>query len=440
MRVLLVQSKSISRDEDLVLPIGLCYVATELINHGHEASIVDTNVDNGSAASLSKVIRNLEPDIIGVGLRNIDDPSFLSYHHFLEPFLELVTTLQQASPASRIIAGGSGFSLYAQKLMERVPALDYGIYNEGEEAMAELLDNLDQPQSVKGIFYRHNGSIQFTGLRKPIDFANSAAPRRDLLDLTPYLQYPHTIGIQAKRGCPFKCIYCSYPYLEGTKLRTRPAHAVLDEMDELVRNYGIRNFMFVDSVFNFPQSHTREILEGMLARGFNLQWQSFDNIKFIDEEYMKLAIEAGCGHFTFSPDGITGQTLDALKKEISEKDIERIYSAAKHIDHIKVSFCFFINGPGESIGNILRLTFFILRCLLVLRKNVTLPHIHTIRVYPHTQLHTLALEKGLVQQDDDLLMPVFYNPPPLRYVLAILVPAVKLLTKVVRNFARSYLW
>ena len=436
MRVLLFQSKSISKIEELTFPIGLCYVATALIDQGHEVNIYDTNVRNDSAVNLSKIVRNFEPDIIGVGFRNLDNPSFVFYHHYFKPFLELVDILKQAAPDSRIIAGGSGFSLYAQQLMERVPALDFGVFNEGEEAMPELLDNLNQPESVKGVFYRNNGIIQFTGFRKPIDFANFPAPRHDLLDLKPYLQHPYSIGIQVKRGCPFKCIYCNYPYLQGTELRTRSTHAVLDELDELVKNHGLRSFTFVDSVFNFPPTHTREILEGMLNRGLNLQWQGFDNIKFVDAEYLKLAREAGCNHFTFSPDGATTRTLKALNKETTEQDIERVYSAAKHLDRIKVSFCFFVNGPGESIGNILRLIFFILRCTLVLRMKVTTPSLHTIRVYPHTQLHTLTLDKGLVKKEDDLFMPVFYNPPPLRYFLAILTPAMKLGYKTVRAITK----
>jgi radical SAM superfamily enzyme YgiQ (UPF0313 family) len=211
---------------------------------------------------------------------------------------------------------------------------------------------------------------------------------------------------------------------------------VLEELDELVKNYGIQSFTFVDSVFNVPQSHTREILEGMLQHRFNLQWQGSDNIKFVDAEYIKLAREAGCSHFVFSPDGVTEGTLKALNKEITEQDIERVYSAAKYLDNIKVSFCFFINGPGESIGSILRLIFFIMRCMLVLRRKVTTPRLHTIRVYPHTQIHSLALKKGLVKHDDDLLMPVFYNPPPLRYVLTILAPAMKLGYKLVRSLTR----
>lgn len=435
MRVLLVQSKSTPTMEQLTLPLGLCYVATALMNHNHEASIYDTNVSTEPVAELRKLIRNLEPEVIGVGLRNMDNGNAWHFRSFVEPFLDLVSMLKKAAPASKILAGGSGFSIYAWQLMERVPAIDYGIFTEGEEAMPELLDNLDQPQSVKGIFYRRNGTIHFTGAREPLDFANLPAPRRNMIDLTPYLEFPFSIGVQSKRGCPYKCAYCTYPYLQGAELRVRPVQAVLDELEELVKKYGLRDFWFVDSVFNVPQSHARDMLEGMLSRELSLRWHSYDNLKFVNGEYMKLARDAGCQGFELSADGISRSTLTALNKDFSEQDIERVYSAAKQIDDVKVTFNFFINGPGESVRNLFRLIFFIARCRFILRKKAGLLWIDLIRIYPHTPIHALALEKGMLRQDDDLVEPVFYNPPPLRYLVR-LVPVVRRVFAAVRLFTR----
>lgn len=436
MRVLLVQSRTESKAGGLVFPLGLCYVATALMSHNHEVSIYDTNVSTNHIAELRKLIRNLEPEVIGVGLRNMDNSVSWNFRSFVEPFLDLVAMLKETAPASRILAGGAGFSIYARQLMERAPAIDYGIFTEGEEAMPELLDNLDQPKSVRGIFYRRNGTIHFTGAREPIDFANLPAPRRDTVDLTPYLEYPFSIGVQSKRGCPYKCAYCTYPYLQGAELRVRPVRAVLDELDEMVKKYGLRDFWFADSIFNVPPSYAREVLEGMIARGLSLRWRSYSNLKFVDEEYMKLARDAGCNYFEFSPDGISSSTLTALNKDITEQDIERVYSAAKHVDDVKVSFDFFINGPGESMGNLFRLILFIIRFKLILRKKGTFIMFHPIRIYPHTPLHTLALEKGMLQEDDDLLGPVFYNPPPLRHILAGLFPIAKLVFAAMRALAK----
>ena len=424
MRVLLVQSYLVPR-EQLVFPLGLCYVATALMNHNHEVSIYDTNVSADPMAELRKLVRNLEPEIIGVALRNIDNSSYWRYRSYVEPFLDLVSMLKEAVPTSKILVGGPGFSIYPHQILERAKAIDYGIFGESEGSMPELLDHLDHPESVKGIFYRHDNTIHFTGTREPIDFANLPAPRRDMVDFTPYLDHPFSIGVQTKRGCMFKCSYCTYPYLEGARLCLRPAHAIADELENLTKEYGLQSFWFVDSIYNVPQSHASEICEQMLARGLSLRWQSYHNEKFIDGEYLELARDAGCACFTFSPDGISSSTLTALNKNLTEQDIERVYSLAKQLHNVKVEFSFFVNGPGESLGNLFRLFIFFWRLKLNLRKKLYFFGFGCIRIYPHTPIHALALEKGLVKEGDNLFEPVFYNPPPLRYVLAMLGPLIR---------------
>jgi len=404
----------------MVFPLGLCYVATALMNRNHEVTIYDANVSADPMAELGKLTRNLEPEIIGVGLRTIDNSSYWNYHYYVGQCFDLVSMLKEATPTSKILAGGPGFSIYPRQIMERATAIDYGIFNEGEESMPELLDNLDNPQSVGGIFYRHNDTIHFTGAREPIDFANLPAPRRDIVDLTPYLEHPFSIGVQTKRGCAFKCAYCTYPYLEGAELRLRPAHAVVDELENLSEEYGLQSFWFVDSIYNVPQSHARDICETMIVRGLNLRWQSYYNEKFSDREHMKLARDSGCDCFVFSPDGISRSTLAALNKNLNEQDIERVYSVSKQLGEVKVGFSFFVNGPGESLANLLRLVTFFSRLKLKLRSKVAFVGFALIRIYPNTHIHTLAIEKGLIKEDDDLMKPVFYNPPPLCYILAIL--------------------
>jgi radical SAM superfamily enzyme YgiQ (UPF0313 family) len=396
-------------------------VATALSKYGHEVSIYDTNVSTDYDAELRKLVRKVEPEIIGVGIRNLDNSSYRLYHSYVRSFLDLVSMLRGDAPASKIVAGGSGFSICALQLMERASGIDFGFFLEGEESMPELLNNLDEPQSVKGIFYRRNGSVHFTGNRELIDFTNFPIPRRDMINVTPYLENPYSMGVQTKRGCIFKCAYCTYPFLEsGAQLRLRQVQSVLNELDILVNEYGIKTLSFVDSVFNVPLSHANEICEGILARGLDLQWKSSYNEKFIDKEHLKLAKDAGCSSFWFSPDGFSKSALVALNKDINEQDIHKVYSLAKRSDDVKVAFFFFVNSPGDSLGNLFRLFFFIIKSKLFLRKKVTFNLVSVIRIYPHTPLYALALKKGWVKAENDITEPVYYNPAPLCYVLKII--------------------
>jgi radical SAM superfamily enzyme YgiQ (UPF0313 family) len=240
VRILLVQSQSVIKT-GAVFPLGLVYLATGLTNHHHDVKICDTNNDSRSPYNLRKIVREFEPDIIGVGLRNIDNSDYGHFHSFVSPFRDLIDYLKKISPSAKMVGGGSGFSLYAQTLMEKIPGLDYGVFGEGEETLPDLIDHPENITSVKGIYYRENGSIVFTGRREPIDFGSFPSPNRNLIDLGPYLTKEFTIGVQTRRGCPFQCAYCTYSYLQGSSMRIRPVADVIDELETLTKQYGLKS-------------------------------------------------------------------------------------------------------------------------------------------------------------------------------------------------------
>jgi anaerobic magnesium-protoporphyrin IX monomethyl ester cyclase len=426
LKILLIQSPSVT-DIGAVYPLGLLYVATGLTNRNHEIQVFDTNIGREPQVRLRELIHKFKPDIFGVSFRNIGNVDYFKYHSYLAPFSELVAAVKEISPTYRIVAGGSAFSLYAQTLMERIPNLDYGIFNEGEESLPELLASLDHPEGVKGVFYRNKESVRFTGYRQPIDFASFPMPKRDLIDMEPYLKNELTIGIQTKRGCLFECSYCTYPYFQGNKLRIRPSVSVIDELEILSKQYGVKSVYFVDTVFNVPKVEAREIIEAILSRGLDLKWRGFNHLKYIDEEYMRTARDSGCDFFEFSPDGINQSTLTALNKNITRADIERVYSIARKTDNTKTSFLFAINGPGENLTSLFNLAWFGLRPMLLRHKNISGSDVFRIRIFPHTQLQNIALSKGLLRADNDLLGPVFYNPPPLKYILAVILPSLNII-------------
>lgn len=153
MRVVLIQVPlgRNSPDPGPVLPLGIRAIAGSLRLRGHEVHLVDLNL-SGALVDLEKLAEAGSFDLIGVSLRNIDTTSrrrFRYYYLELEPTLKLCRKLFGDVP---ITIGGAGFSLFARQIMERHATCDFGVYLEGEETACELLEHLDDPSVVRGLY------------------------------------------------------------------------------------------------------------------------------------------------------------------------------------------------------------------------------------------------------------------------------------------------
>lgn len=396
--ILFVQAP-LGRDEPLVYPLGIATLAGSLPDTGR-IRILDPN-RSGVEETLENIRRD-PPDIMCLSIRNLDSQirrDLFYYYLYLKTFIR---ELRAAAPQTVIIAGGSGFSLFPRKIMTDNPALDLGVFLEADAILPALIHAMNSPETVPGVYYRNNDAIRYTGdppLPAPENFGR---PRYDLLDPLPYAGNGG-MGIQTKRGCPLNCIYCTYPHLNGRCLRMVPIQQVIDEMTVLETQYGIDEITFVDGVFNIPKSRTVELLRAKQAAGLKMKWRGWFTEKGFDREFAELCRDTGCPEFSFSPDGFSERTLKALGKTITMDDIRNVFEVAREVDGIRVAFNFFWNPPGQTFGAWLRMMMFAVRCKLVLGRKAGGIIFGNARIEPHTPLHQMALDHGMIQPTTDLL-------------------------------------
>lgn len=402
MKVLLVQSYNGRYEpEGVIYPIGLSYIATALA--GHDVKVIDLNMHAGCFNELRKKLTSFNPDIVGISLRNIDTTQIRDIFFNFKTLAPTVCLIKDTSPYSKVLVGGSGFSMFAREIMKRIPQIDFGVYLEGEESTPELIENLNKPETVKGIFVRKGDKVVFTGHRPLPDMKRLPAPERHFVNLNSYDHPVFTnIGIQTKRGCPLACAYCSYPSLNGRQVRVRSAGQVADEIECLRREYSIRRFMFVDSVFNVPNRHAEDICREMIRRRLDVEWSAYFNIRGFSQELLSLAIEAGCKNFSFSPDAVTDRSLKALGKGITEKDISTVIRMFLKTKCVRIEFHVFCTPPGQTFTGILKtLLFFFKVNALFLGSAVV--RLNWIRIEPGTGMYEIAKSEGIISDETDLL-------------------------------------
>ena len=130
MRVLLVQAFT-ALDMELVYPIGLAYLASHL--EGHEVDIFDLNLHRDKPFEvLEDALKEFRPDVVGISLRNmkVGMPGYQGDD--FGPQQDTLEVIKRVCPGVRVVAGGTAFSLYAEAMMKRVPAIDMGVWGEAE--------------------------------------------------------------------------------------------------------------------------------------------------------------------------------------------------------------------------------------------------------------------------------------------------------------------
>ena len=280
---------------------------------------------------------------------------------------------------------------------------DYGIVGEGEETVPTVIAALQEgqvPGPLPGLVLR--GAESFL---PPRTVSRIVAPDRGLFHLERYDREGGMANLQTKRGCPFACVYCTYPLLEGKRVRLRPIPEIIAELDELVNRSGIDYVYFVDDIFNYPPEFALELCQAITDARLSVKWSAFINPGFIDRLLLEGMVAAGCDAVEFGSDSGSPVMLKNLGKSFG---VAEIRSASLICRDLGVDFAHYIlfGGPGENEETIAE-TF----ALMDEVDPTAVIAMTGVRIFPGTALYRRALEEGVVASDVLLLEPVFYISP-----------------------------
>ena len=320
---------------DPVFPIGAAYIAGAVKKAGFDVNIFDACFLDDPLTAIAECLKKEKPDVIGISIRNIDNTVFPETENYIHYYKDFIKTCRQHSDA-KIVIGGSGFTVFPELFMKELTP-DFGIIGEGEFAFIELLNDLASGKN------RDEKLIQ-SNVIKDINFENF--PDREGFDLATYYKYSGAINIQTKRGCAFRCNYCTYPLIEGYNYRLRDPSVIVDEI-EYFHKKGIRHFFFVDSVFNHPEEYAKKICEEIINRKLRIKWTGFFIPKINDPDFIDVCMRSGLTGVDFGTDAFTETTLKAYDKFFTVDDI---FKAAEICNEkgIKINHSLILGGPGET--------------------------------------------------------------------------------------------
>ena len=393
MRILLISANAASTPYS-VYPLGMSMVAGSLCNAGHEVRQFDLLHSGLSMDAVAEAIRESRPQIIGISIRNIDNVNLLNEKRYIEVVREVVQRIREETEAP-VILGGSGFSIMPEAILREVGG-DYGIVGEGEALMLEFVEN-----AARGVYPQERCMRASPGLRG--GEIPSAAYDDRLMEF--YLKSGNIAAVQTKRGCTHRCVYCSYPVLEGSVIRCRDPKVVADDVENLARRYGAGHVFFTDSVFNDDEGRYLEVVREMRRRGLSIPWTAFFKPQGLDDAAVELMRETGLKGAEIGADAATDRTLRSLGKSFCFQDIVDCNDLfGRH--GVATAHFYMFGSPGETQETVLEG----IDNIRNMKKTVSFIYMG-LRILPDTPLARIATREGLLSEGQDLLEPVYYIAP-----------------------------
>lgn len=362
-------------------PLGLLYLAGHLRAAGFEVRVIDAAARALDYDGLRREVAAAEPDALGLTCTT---------HTRLE-LVEATRALREGFPNLPLLVGGPHVTFCPQETLERTP-VDVVVMGEGEEKMLRLARGEPWPE-IPGIAYRcQGGTVVNAASGGACDLGRVPAPARDLVDMNLYPGY-RTLGrrstqVLSNRGCPFGCIYCSATFFWGKRTRSVAPERVVAEIESIVRDYGISGFYFYDDAFTTDKRKARAVCELLIERDLGIVWGTSTRVDLVDRDLLGLMARAGCRQLDFGLETLNPNVCAKIGTKATYQETAAVIEAAWQAGIRILTLYLIIGLPGDDPAA-LRETF--AKCLST---RATLLSTQILRIYPGTELETIARRNG----------------------------------------------
>lgn len=387
-----------------VYPLGISYLFTYLKKHLPSHSFTFFDFNRQSMPEFQQLLADGNFDMVGLSLRNIDDTNIYEKNSFISWYKEIINVVRASSEAVAVV-GGPGFSIFPELIFDTLKP-DFGIKGEGEQSLLQLIESLDSDsdyRQIEGLVHRTPSSGITVNPRTTHLNSLELSFDKDLVDF--YWSRSGMLNIQTKRGCPYRCIYCSYPNIEGRKIRTLNPDYIVETLKDLYFNKGITYVFFTDSVFNISREYNIRLARQIIKSGVKISWGAYFSPHHLNREVLALYKKAGLTHVEFGTDSFSDQQLKNYRKPFNFKEVLDISAICSDLGIFFAHFLI-LGGYGETEQS-LDETFENSKKIPL---SVFFPYIG-MRIYPHTELFKIAVAEGQIKVDSNLLEPVYYISP-----------------------------
>jgi len=340
LRVLLVSTPH-PLEEAPLPPLSLAYLAASLEQHGIDVEILDFLVTRYTPEKLRRKLADYRPHLVGVTCVTLNYPRAS----------RILRTCRAYDPSITTLIGGPHVTFALGETLLKSPWIDAIVIGEGETTLVEIATALEQGNDfhqVPGIAFADANKVVKTEPRPLIqDLDKLPMPARQLLPLARYRALGMPSTVITSRGCPYRCIFCSGRRMFGPKVRFRDAGLVVDEIEQIHRDFGFPRVNIVDDTFTLNHRHAGQVCEELLRRNLKVKWAAFARADTVTAELAELMKRAGCDFVLFGVESADEGILKTIRKGITLEVVEHGVKTATGAG-IMVFNSFILGLPGES--------------------------------------------------------------------------------------------
>ena len=328
MKALLIYPSPISE-----IPHSLAIIAAVFKGEGWDVkAVVNTFRMPLENEDFLEIAEEYKPDVVGISMITIE----------VLKVYELIRELKERG--HEVWVGGSHPTVNPKEVM--MSGADIVIRNESEETIKEILQGKPLTE-VLGIDYNPD--------RPRIkDLSTIPKPDFSVFDKELFRIKDGLVRgmhrIYTSRGCPGRCTYCAWQVF-GQRVSYLPVPEVIKDIQRVVDEYGITNFLLADDCLTTNLRHVTEICNEIVKIRPKIIWQSQTRADFATPELMKMMADAGCWLITVGAESGDPETLVKVKKHVKLQDnIDSVWNA--YNAGMKVQTNLMFGFPWEGVKSL----------------------------------------------------------------------------------------
>jgi len=423
-KVMLIQPPQLLFNKNFkrcVPPLGMAYIAAVLEKDNFDVRILDAYVEGfeNEKPAGDFILVGLDWDEVRERVKEFN-PTFVGVSGMFDSQDKNVLTtcrlIKEINPNIKVFIGGS-YPTYSTEQVLKIEDIDFVVLHEAEYTVRELLNKLLNNEDISGIpglGFKQNGEIRINREVKWIENIDELPmPARHLLPMEKYIKInlPHSpfsmknrvTQMVGSRGCTAKCIFCTSVKFWGDKFRVRNPKLVVDEMEHLIKEYGIEEIQWDDDNFSLDKKNCHGILDEMIKRNVKLKWATPNGIAVwaLDEELIDKFAKTGCYQLSFAIEsGNQEFLLKNIKKPLNLSRVKPLLKKAKECG-ISVHGFFIIGFPGETMEMIMNTLKY------AEETGFDSVSIHIATPLLGTELYEICKEQGLIEENYDVGKNIF---------------------------------